>query len=146
MLFHHHTWSEWHDGYGNNHPWQHVKMLERFCMKCGEVDYQLIELMCSTKKRTGEYCHWCKPYAESWEKYIKSLSFDKSLTGEYTPNMNPQKYNLAFWPNKADKTRNKKIFDLIEDGELVTRVAQKYHLSRQRVYQIYRTMKNKKPA
>lgn len=38
-------------------------------------------------------------------------------------------------PEKAD--RNEKIYDLIERGERICHVAEKFKISRERVYQIY---------
>ena len=30
-------------------------------------------MACPTKKRTGEYCHWCKGYAKQWEAHFDKV-------------------------------------------------------------------------
>lgn len=80
---HQHEWSEWHE---IKHYWGHTKEIEHYCKKCGYREYKLLNLLCPQLKIKGEYCHWCKKYAEIWEKrdidFTQQVGYDAYMKTE----------------------------------------------------------------
>lgn len=130
--FHVHRFGEWRESYGNNHYWNHAKTTERTCVVCGESELQLLELDCSTKKRTGEYCHWCKPWAHRWYEMI-----DKSRYTPYTKVM--PKYKTGHKYNEPLTKRNQALYEYIEEGHTYAEASKKFDVTRARAFQICRT-------
>lgn len=141
LYFHHHTFGEWHESYGNHHRFFHVKTTERVCSTCGEAQLQLLEIDCPHRRRTGEYCYSCQPWADRWQEMI-----DKSL---YTPIIRDMgKYKTGQEYFQPMEKRNKALYDFLREGHTYEEAGKKFGITRARAYAIAKreVAREKQPA
>ncbi len=114
---HTHNWTEWLRA---NHSWLHYEEIYRYCGGCGDKEYQLLSLVCPTKKRTGEYCYWCKGYALQWEAHFDKIQVlcDNELMKEKRPRPG--------MPAKVE--RNLEMYQLRNEGWSMPELARKYKI------------------
>lgn len=142
LSFHHHTFGSWVPSALNHHPWKHAKEEYRSC-ECGEREYRLLELFCSTKHRTGEYCRGCQPYASIWE----NRTLDTRVNPIYNEVM--AKYKTGIDYTKPLTKRNEALFVFMEDPDHTYEdAAKKFGITRARAFQIVKRIreKEKQPA
>lgn len=131
-LFHRHTWTEWQPAHHNSHIWSHTKEIYKYCRKCGEREYKLLEIFCPNLKRKGEYCHNCLPYVLEIEKRRQSLTFE--LSRGIINDMQKTKLEYEYLPKVE---RNRKICELYhEQGKTLSEISKMFNITRERVRQI----------
>lgn len=136
MRKHTHSWSEWMQT--NNHYWSHAKTVYRACNTCAKDEYRLVELLCPQYKIKKQYCHWCAPYAEEWQKQLNRLIFD----GEFIARKQREE-NMEIYTVPEKKNRNLKIYEMCKEGQSYHEIAVTLGISRSRVHQIVKTCQKK---
>lgn len=134
LLFHTHEWGEWEKT--RRHSWRHVEETVRYCKKCSETEYRLLDLFCPTYKRDGVYCFVCEPYAKAWERHVDKMSFD--LYNKVDMEKETKKMGR---PEKA--ARNRELFKKRQAGWSLGKLAEFYSIRKPTVAEIVKRMEGR---
>lgn len=59
VFVHTHRWSGWIDSPINRNVWAHEKTAYRLCEECGYSERRILDIDCTSYKRTGKWCDRC---------------------------------------------------------------------------------------
>ena len=90
-------------------------------------------MVCPTKKRTGEYCYWCRGYAKQWEAHFDKIKVmcDNEAYENYMEAIKKRRRGM---PAKVE--RNIEMYGLRNEGWSMPELAKKYHMHISSVSQI----------